>query len=351
MIFRYEIVAPTVTTDRICDFNGTCLARSDAYDVVLLIDASGSVGSTNFNHLMQFSRNVITHVNVEATSAQISMALFHMVPEEIFDFTAGANLSSSIDSVDAIVYPPDNRATATVAGINFVSDTLLQPEKGHRNVSTVVIIVTDGRASAGVSALRSAASRLQARNLVDVVAIGVSETGTPSAYNTTELEIMASSSRLIFEMTYAQLAAFNGSDVIATAVLGCSPGFVEVQSCTPQHDRVCAACTSSCGSGQFITGECSGAQDFTCSSCSAACPAGVQFESSSCDGVNDRVCSSCSTGSCASDQFSIACNPLADRVCQACTSQCSSGTFLTANCSATADTVCSTCRGSCAPDE
>jgi hypothetical protein len=207
----------------------------------------------------------------------------------------------------------------------------LQPAKGYRNTTTIVFVLTDGRASEGYTAVSAAAANLRARAGVVIACIGLAPTGFAPGYNLTELRSISSRNDLVYQMTFSALAGFNGSDALSTALLGCASNAFEVQGCTPDYDRVCQACSSTCGAGSYRTGECRADHDYTCVSCNGTCPSG-QFESSPCDGVRNRVCSACSTSSCLAGQFQIDCTPTADRSCQTCSTSCGLGRFQTGVC-------------------
>jgi hypothetical protein len=63
---------------------------------------------------------VVEFAAVDTTNARAAGVMFHSAAQEVFDFNAGDVESTALAALDAAVYPTDNRATATAAGLKCV---------------------------------------------------------------------------------------------------------------------------------------------------------------------------------------------------------------------------------------
>lgn len=101
-----ELTAGNATHDRVCGFDGVCDGRTDAFDLVFLLDASGSLGATNFDMVKTFASNISSRLSYGPTQTRVAVVLFHFFAEEIFDFNTGnsaAAVSSRLAAITSVL--------------------------------------------------------------------------------------------------------------------------------------------------------------------------------------------------------------------------------------------------------
>ena len=338
-----EIVPATTTTDRTCVYDGICRTRPDAFDLVFVLDGSGSVTAPNFEFMRSFTQQIVSGIhNVSPDGARIAAVLYGIQPVELFDFTAGSERTAVDGMLGSMVYPTDNQPTGTATALNYVTDNLLTAASGHRGAKTFVYVVTDGPASEGVGRLSAAVDRLKSVSGVEVVAVGI------GAYSPSQIRMIGSTEDAhVFEHDDFDTV----DDTLFTrrvleSIMSCAEGTFLSDTCTDDRGRVCSQCSGQCeDTNTYITGTCRGEHDFDCAQCSTTCEPNF-FISRGCDGITDRTCSPCS-GDCGLGQFKIECTTENDRLCQACGTICPPEHYKSADCAGTTDNTCSICSEQC----
>ena len=347
-----EVNPPTATTDRTCGFSGICTARDDEFDLIFLLDGSGSVGPDNFALETAFAAKVIAALqNVSLDSARVAVTVYSEIVDELFNLnmdvaTEDATVRESvIAAVQAFPHPLGNQPTATGAAIRYAVRELMTTASGFRGPG-IVIVVTDGRSVGGLAEVQSAADELHDIPNVDVISIGIGDRVDQAELTAISSDEAGGVADLTFNFaSFAELLSNESVRLVMGAALTCREGYFENQPCTDVHDRTCQACTENCGDGRYITGACRGTHDFTCSLCSGDCPEG-EYIGTPCDGVNDRICVPCS-GDCADDAYRTDCTATADRICTQCRTECPAGEFMDSPCTATEDLGCFHCGVAC----
>ena len=326
-----EVKLPTCKTDRECAFDGVCSLRN-AFDVIFLLDASGSIGAENFQLMLAFVTDFVGRLD---PNVNVGITLFHNTAEVVRPLYGAS--STVADDLTAIVYPDDNRGTATVAGVTSAIGELVAGNSQPDNA--FVVAITDGRAAEGVDQLRAATRAL--KSLSFVIAMGI---GTDA--DQTELRLIATRPDDIYLVTSYEVLSSLANQIIEDYV-GCDLGFYETSKCTADADRVCSPCRTMCPSTQYITGACVSKSDRECVDCREPCGPG-EFEFSPCDGINDRVCLPCS-GDCGAGLYRIECTATSDRVCEPCTAECPTEQYRVTECGGDSDHTCTSCREQCVP--
>ena len=338
-----EVVPATASTDRACFYDGICRTRPDAFDLVFLLDGSGSVTAPNFEFMRSFTQQIVSGIhNVSPDGARIAAVLYGIQPVELFDFTAGSERTAVEGILGNMVYPTDNQPTGTATALNYVTNNLLTAESGHRAGKTFVYVVTDGPASEGVGRLSAALDQLKSVAGVEVVAVGI------GAYSPSQIRMIGSTEDdHVFEhddFDTVDDASFTRH--VLESIMSCADGTFLSDTCTDDRDRVCSQCSRQCeDTNTYITGTCRGDHDFDCAQCSTTCEQNF-FISRGCDGITDRICSPCS-GDCGPGQFKIECTTENDRICQACGTTCPPEHYKSADCVGTTDNTCSLCSEQC----
>jgi len=141
-------------------------------DVVFVIDTSGSIGSTRFQLIREFTTNITIELIRNSPRSAVGVILFASTAYIRFTLQTYTNLSSLLSAI--------NQSTAQNGILGLRNDS-----------SKVAIVITDGRSSSS-SATLSAAAALHASNIFDVFAVGVDGAYMP------ELEGIASNPNFVF---------------------------------------------------------------------------------------------------------------------------------------------------------
>ena len=159
-------------------------------DVVFVIDTSGSIGSTRFQLIREFTANITTELIRSSPRSAFGVILFASTAYIRFTLQTYTNLSSLLSAINQLPY--SGGGTDTDEALTLLLSTAQNGTLGLRNDSSkVVIVITDGRSSSS-SATLSAAAALHASNIFDVFAVGV------DGANLDELEGIASNPNFVF---------------------------------------------------------------------------------------------------------------------------------------------------------
>ena len=159
-------------------------------DVVFVIDTSGSIGSTRFQLIREFTANITTELIRNSPRSAVGIILFGSTAYIRFSLQTYTNLSSLLSAINQLPY--SGGGTDTDEALTLLLSTAQNGVLGLRNDSSkIAIIITDGQSS-DRSATLSAAAALHASNIFDVYAIGV------DGANLDELEGIASNPNFVF---------------------------------------------------------------------------------------------------------------------------------------------------------
>lgn len=325
-----EDVAPTSTSDRTCIFDGICSKRS-GFDLVFLLDGSGSVGNAGFEYTRTFVADIIKGLEVSTEGVHVAILEFHNSAEVILNFDSGSK-SEILSSISRLTHPTGNQGSAMAHGVQLAADILGESER-----NSVVMMITDGGAAEGEAALELSANTLK-RTGAAVFVVGVGD-----RTNTKDIAIVASGSEYVLKAkTFAALADEAMVSYIEQLAFGCDEGEYEVSPCTADTDRVCATCPS-CDQGFYAAGACVGSTTSVCAACTKSCPAD-HFITRECSGTSDLSCARCSNFTCAVGEFAVPCSRNANKRCEICSSSCPTEQFQSADCTADADRTCDKCH-------
>ena len=163
-------------------------------DVVFVIDTSGSIGSTRFQLIREFTANITTKLIRNSPRSAVGVILFGNSPHIEFNLQAYDNLNSLLSAINRLPY--SGGGTDTAEALTLLLSTARNGTLGLRSDSSkVAIVITDGRSNSE-SATISAAAALRASNIFDVYAVGV------DGADVTELEGIASSPEFVYFTNY-----------------------------------------------------------------------------------------------------------------------------------------------------
>ena len=159
---------------------GESRTQSTPTDLVLVLDESGSIDSTEFGQLKTFASSVVTAVagdGLFANGGRVGVVGFATVAETVI------GLSANQASVQAAITgnPQSAGTTCMSCGLDRAS-SVLGPDDPSRN--QLVVVITDGNANGG-DPTATAAANLQAK--AEVFAVGVGDGISQST-----LEVIAS---------------------------------------------------------------------------------------------------------------------------------------------------------------
>ena len=165
-------------------------SRCSIQDVVFVIDTSGSIGSTRFQLIREFTANITTELIRNSPRSAVGVILFASTAYIRFTLQTYTNLSSLLSAINQLPY--SGGGTDTDKALTLLLSTAQNGTLGLRNDSSkVAIVITDGQSS-DRSATLSAAAALHASNIFDVYAVGV------GGANLDELEGIASNPNFVF---------------------------------------------------------------------------------------------------------------------------------------------------------
>ncbi|XP_067940078.1 collagen alpha-6(VI) chain-like [Watersipora subatra] len=179
-------LAPTTPFRPPAPTKQTCVAIAD---IAFIVDASGSVGSTEWTQALNFAKNVVGQYDIGPSKTRVALMEFSGAPSIQFDFNKYTN---KVDVLNAIPKAKKSGGgTATSLALDLARTTLLQPGRGMRpGVPNILFVITDGRSNSETATKQSAA--LLHNKGVTVFAVGV------KGANLAELKTIASDPTLSF---------------------------------------------------------------------------------------------------------------------------------------------------------
>ena len=158
--------------------------------MVFVIDTSGSIGSTRFQLIREFTANITSDIIHNSPRSSVGVILYASSAYIRFNLQTYTSLNSLLSAINNLPY--SGGGTDTDEALTLLLSTAQNGVLGLRSDSTkVAIVITDGRSSSS-SATLSAAARLHASNIFDVYAVGVDGAYLP------ELQGIASSPDFVF---------------------------------------------------------------------------------------------------------------------------------------------------------
>ena len=150
-----------------------------------MIDTSGSIGSSRFQLIRDFTANITTQLIYSFARSAIGVILFDSSADIHINLQEYTSLDTLLSAINQLPY--NGGGTDTAGALTLLLSSAQNGKLGLRSDSfKVAIVITDGQSDYPPETL-SAASTLHASNIFDVYAIGVDGT------DPTELETIASS--------------------------------------------------------------------------------------------------------------------------------------------------------------
>ena len=159
-------------------------------DVVFVIDTSGSIGSSRFQLIREFTADITTELIRNSPRSSVGVILFASSAYIQFNLQTYTSLNSLLSAINNLPY--SSGGTDTAEALALLLSTAQNGLLRLRSDSTkIAIVITDGHSNSQTATL-SAAARLHASNIFDVYAVGV------DGADLTELWGIASSPDFVF---------------------------------------------------------------------------------------------------------------------------------------------------------
>ena len=169
---------------------GSRCSGNSVQDVVFVIDTSGSIGSSRFQLIREFTANITAELIRDSPKSAVGVILFGSYAYIQFNLQAYTSLSSLLLAINRLPY--SGGGTDTAEALTLLLSSARNRVLGLRsNSSKVAIVITDGRSNSR-SATLYATALLHASNIFDVYAVGV------DGADLIELKGIASSPEYVF---------------------------------------------------------------------------------------------------------------------------------------------------------
>lgn len=150
-------------------------------DVVFMLDASGSVGQTNFHTMLSSTKTLVSNFVIGPRHIRVAFETFASTVHHEFALNVHSSLEALLKAIGDIQFHSGGTAISTALEYAVNSSFKIG---GRMHADKILVLITDGRSyNTNMSAIQG--SHLQKMN-VKVFCIGVG-----SYVNQTELELIA----------------------------------------------------------------------------------------------------------------------------------------------------------------
>ena len=160
---------------------------------MFLLDASGSVGSANFNKQKDFVSKFADSFTIGPQNVQIGAVTFSTTTHPQFNLKRYTDKTALKNAIKGIHY--DSGSTHTAEAITYVKDHSFTKAAGDRDhVVNILIVMTDGQSANKAQTI--SASNLLHKDNIKTFAIGIG-----SGVNKDELNHIASDAKHVFTVS------------------------------------------------------------------------------------------------------------------------------------------------------
>ena len=140
--------------------------------MVFILDASGSVGATNFDKMLKFVKKIASNFDIGETGTQVAVITFSTGPINRFSLNKYTNKVSLETAINNIPYT--GGWTYTGKALKYAREVSFHPRNGARpNAVKIAIVITDGKSNRPDDT--SAEAKLLRQHGVVIFAIGVGD--------------------------------------------------------------------------------------------------------------------------------------------------------------------------------
>ncbi len=116
---------------------------SNYIDLVLVFDASGSIGSVNYKRMLNFARTLVFKLNIDSAMARVAAVTYGTKGHKQFDLKDHIIAADAAKAILNLEYTRGD--TNTSGALRLVREEMFKPENGGRpGVPGVVLLITDG---------------------------------------------------------------------------------------------------------------------------------------------------------------------------------------------------------------
>ncbi|KAI8767689.1 collagen alpha-1(XII) chain [Biomphalaria glabrata] len=162
-------------------------------DIILVIDASTSIGPTKWLNQTLFASTVTSYFNVGPEEVQFGALIFNAAPVKLFDLKTYSDHASLSKALLDVKYP-NTKGTFTSKALNAVVEWNMFGEAagGRADAPNIVILMTDGKSNNKTETVQ-AANNLKAAVDATILAVGIG-----ADVNKGELKAVASDDKYVF---------------------------------------------------------------------------------------------------------------------------------------------------------
>ena len=115
-------------------------------DIVIVLDDSGSIGSTNFVLAKSFLSRLVARFSIGNASVRVGLVKYSSSVNARIYLNAHSSVDSLQRAISALNYTTGG--TNTAVALAYVRTTILTSARGARsNACTVVVVLTDGKSN------------------------------------------------------------------------------------------------------------------------------------------------------------------------------------------------------------
>ncbi|XP_078580606.1 uncharacterized protein LOC144864418 isoform X3 [Branchiostoma floridae x Branchiostoma japonicum] len=133
-----------------CQYYTPCLVRNPEFDLIFLLDESGSIGTDNFKLVKSFTERMANNFDISPNSTRVGVVQYSNFPGTEFSLNTFTDKAAVLDAISKINY--NGGSTFTGAAIDFVRNNEFTSVNGDRDdVPNILIVITDGNPNDDVS--------------------------------------------------------------------------------------------------------------------------------------------------------------------------------------------------------
>ncbi|XP_078660839.1 uncharacterized protein LOC144905190 isoform X3 [Branchiostoma floridae x Branchiostoma belcheri] len=133
-----------------CQYYTPCLVRNPEFDLIFLLDESGSIGVENFKFVKDFTERMANNFDISPNGTRVGVVQYSNFPGTEFSLNTFTDKADVLDAISKISY--NGGSTFTGAAMDFVRNnefTLLNGDRAA--VPNILIVLTDGNPNDDVS--------------------------------------------------------------------------------------------------------------------------------------------------------------------------------------------------------
>ncbi|KAL5006010.1 hypothetical protein ScPMuIL_017168 [Solemya velum] len=163
----------SVKGDLLRTFCSECVSTS--VDLVLVLDTSTSVGNTNFQKMLNFTKNLVASSDIDSGRVRVGVVTFSDAAKIQFNLGEYHTRERTIEAIGRIPYTPGN--TNTADGLHIMRRRMFNTDRDRESASNIAVIVTDGLSN--LNTQQTIPQAVTARqNHIHIYAIGIGISNT-----------------------------------------------------------------------------------------------------------------------------------------------------------------------------